>query len=251
MTEGGKRLTGHIKQPKVTIITVVFNAAALFEQYMANVIPFCNDEVELVMIDGNSTDGTLELLQNNSDKIDYWRSEPDKGIYDAMNKAVKFARGQWLYFLGMDDTLMEGFPAMIADLQDAHTVYYGNSIYYGKLFKKVYDSYFLTKLNIVHQVIFYPRSVFDKYDYDSKYKVYADYYLNLRLWHNPQFKFEYRDHLIAGFPEGGFSTHTKDLVFEQDRDMLFKKYLGAKAYYRYLNRTLGWFKTIIRFVANG
>jgi glycosyltransferase involved in cell wall biosynthesis len=252
MFEGGTRINGQAGQPKVSIITVVYNAAPLFKQYMANVLPYLNnDDVELVMIDGNSTDGTLGLLQEYNDRIDYWRSEPDDGIYDAMNKAITYSQGKWMFFLGMDDNLMDGFHNMVADLKDARTIYYGNTVYYGTPYRKVYDDYYLTKLNLVHQSIFYPRAVFNKYRYDTKYKVYADYHLNLRLWHDQDFKFVYRDHWVAGFPEGGFSSTAADPVFERDRDRLFKKYLGKKAYYRYLNRTLGWFKTLIRMVTNG
>lgn len=251
MTEGGQRLQGNTNQPRLSIITVVYNAAPLFGQYMANVAPYLNADVELVMIDGGSTDGTIDLLKTHSDKIDYWRSEPDKGIYDAMNKAISHTKGQWVYFLGIDDSLRDGFPAMVNELQDARTIYYGNTIYYGKPFGKQYDDYFLTKLNLVHQAVFYPRAVFDKYRYDTKYKVYADYHLNLRLWNDTDFQFSYRPHLVAGFPEGGFSSTATDPAFAQDRDRLFKQYLSRKAYYRYLNRTLGWFKTLIRVVTNG
>ena len=145
---------------------------------------------------------------------------------------------------------LSNWPDSVDELQDDHTIYYGDVLFYGKEFRKVYDDYYLTKLNICHQGIFYPKVVFEKYKYDTKYRVYADYHLNLRCWHDPEFTFEHRPHLVASFKEGGFSTTTKDEVFELERDQLFKRYLTPKSYYRYLNRTIGWFKTFIRFIQN-
>ena len=251
MIAGGKRLTGNTQQPKLSIVTATYNAAAFLPAYFINVTPYLNDDVELVIIDGGSTDGTIELLQKHSDKIAYWLSEPDNGIYDAMNKAIRHTLGRWIYFLGADDSLMDGFGAMVAELQNESTVYYGATLFYGKPYHKIYNDYYLTKMNLVHQSLFYPRAVFEKYRYDARYPVYADYYLNLQLWHDPDFRFEYRDHLVAGFPEGGYSFYAKDPQFELDRDSLFRKYLSRYAYYRYLNRTLGWFKTLLRLLANG
>jgi len=251
MIEGGKRIFGKGKTPKVSIITVTYNAAPLLTDYFENVKPYLSDDVELIIIDGRSIDATLYLLQQNGNDIDYWLSETDNGIYDAMNKGVICARGQWLYFLGADDYLKEGFTQMVAQLKDKNTIYYGDTIYYGKHYSKIYNAYYLTKLNFVHQSLFYPRSVFDKYQYEARYRVYADYHLNLLLWGNDKFRFEHRPLLIAGFPEGGFSTHEKDPEFEKDRNKLFKKHLGRAAYYRYLNRSIGWFKTFFRIISNG
>ncbi|HAL82175.1 MAG TPA: hypothetical protein DCO83_08025 [Mucilaginibacter sp.] len=123
-------------------------------------------------------------------------------------------------------------------------------MFYGKEFLKVYDDYYLTKLNICPQAIFYPKAVFDKYKFDKQYKVYADYHLNLRCWSDPQFDFVHAGHLVSYFCDGGFSSYTKDPFFERDRDMLFKKYLKPISYYRYLNRTLGSLGMFKQFIQN-
>jgi glycosyltransferase involved in cell wall biosynthesis len=217
---------------------------------IASIAAYKTNEVEFIVIDGGSTDGTLNILIQNEDLIDYWQSCPDEGIYDAMNKSVHFTKGQWVVFLGADDTLAQGFTNALPLLKDPNTVYYGNVIYYGKMLSKAYDDYFLTKLNICHQAIFYPKAVFEKYKYDVKYKVYADYHLNLRCWKDARFKFVHVDLLIANFTQGGYSFYTKDPVFESDKDMLYKTYLKRKSYYRYLNRSLGFWKMLWRFVRN-
>ena len=251
MEQGGKRLNKlNSALPKVSVICVTFNSADTLPNMLKSYAQYKTDDTELVIIDGNSTDSTITVIKENESLIDFWISEPDGGIYEAMNKAIQYTKGQWLVFIGSDDELAQGFGDMAAVLKEPDTIYYGNVIYYGNEFCKVYDDYYLTKLNICHQGIFYPGAVFDKYQYDTKYRVYADYHLNLRLWKDPAFKFVHEDYLVASFPEGGFSFYTKDLVFESERDQLFKQYLKRTSYYRYLNRTIGAFKTLIRFILN-
>jgi len=249
MQQGGSR-TDNNRQPLVSVVCVTYNAAQTLPQLLKSVAAHKSDNVELVIVDGNSTDSTPDIIKQNEALIDFWISEPDKGIYDAMNKAAGYTKGKWIVFLGADDILMDDFGKMLTVLKDDDTIYYGNVIFYGKPFSKVYDDYYLTKLNICHQAIFYPKVVFEKYQYDLKYNVYADYHLNLRCWHDPQFAFKHIDYLVASFPEGGYSFYTKDPEFEKDRDMLFKKYLKRKSYYRYLNRTLGFGRMLLRFIQN-
>jgi len=248
---GGLRLrqTGD-KELLVSVVCVTLNAAEVLPYLIKNISDRKTESVEFVVVDGKSTDGTVDILMENEDVIDFWISKPDNGIYDAMNRALNYVKGQWVIFLGADDLLLDGFNKTIDLLKDTNTIYYGNLLFYGKEFLKVYDDYYLTKLNICHQSIFYPRAVFTKYNYDLQYSVYADYHLNLRCWNDTRFNFVHTDHFISYFREGGFSSFTKDEVFEGDRDMLFKKYLKRSSYYRYLNRTLGFFGMFTRFVLN-
>jgi glycosyltransferase involved in cell wall biosynthesis len=248
---GGLRLREKgAKEPLVSVVCVTLNAGKTLPDLIKSISDHKTESVEFVVIDGKSTDGTVEILRENEDVIDFWISKPDNGIYDAMNRALNYVKGQWVIFLGADDMLLDGFNKTIDLLKDTNTIYYGNLLFYGKEFLKVYDDYYLTKLNICHQAIFYPRAVFTKYNYDLQYSVYADYHLNLRCWSDTRFNFVHTDHFISYFREGGFSSFTKDTVFEGDRDMLFKKYLKRASYYRYLNRTLGFFGMLVRFVLN-
>jgi glycosyltransferase involved in cell wall biosynthesis len=248
---GGLRLreTGN-KKPLVSVVCVTYNAAKTLPSLIKSISDHKTRSVEFIVVDGNSTDGTVDILKENEDVIDFWISKPDNGIYDAMNRAVNYIKGKWVIFLGADDLLLDGFNKMITLLKDNNTIYYGNLLFYGKEFLKVYDDYYLTKLNICHQAIFYPKAVFNQYNYDLQYRVYADYHLNLRCWNDPKFNFVHADHFISHFREGGFSGITKDEVFESNKDMLFKKYLKPSSYYRYLNRTLGFFGMFVRFVQN-
>jgi glycosyltransferase involved in cell wall biosynthesis len=251
MQQGGLRINeANNKQALVSIVCVTLNAAKTLPQLIKSINDHKTDVVEFIVVDGDSRDGTIDILKENEQDIDFWISDPDSGIYDAMNKSLSYIKGQWVIFLGADDLLAEGFSKMVPLLKEPGTIYYGNVIYYGKELLKLYDDYYLTKLNFCHQAIFYSKAVFTKYRYDLQYKVYADYHLNLRCWKDPMFRFVHADHLVASFPDGGFSTYTKDMVFEKDRDMLFKKYLKPSSYYRYLNRTLGFFGMFARFIQN-
>ena len=103
-TEGGKRFR-RIREklngpPLVSIITVVYNGHRTLEETIQSVVNQNYPNIEYLIIDGGSTDGTMEILKKYDDTIDYWISEPDKGVYHAMNKGIEIAQGEWLYFLG-------------------------------------------------------------------------------------------------------------------------------------------------------
>jgi glycosyltransferase involved in cell wall biosynthesis len=93
------------KQPKITIITVVFNGIDLLAGTIQSVFAQTYPNIEYLIIDGNSNDGTLKLIKENEDKITKWISEPDKGLYDAMNKGIKLATGDFLWFMNAGDRI--------------------------------------------------------------------------------------------------------------------------------------------------
>jgi len=89
--------------PLITVITVVLNGEKALEETIKSVISQTYPNVEYIIIDGGSTDGTLDIIKKYEDYIDYWVSEPDKGIYDAMNKGVDLTTGQWINFINAGD----------------------------------------------------------------------------------------------------------------------------------------------------
>lgn len=91
--------------PKVSIITVSFNAEKFIERTIQSVISQTYSNIEYIVIDGNSKDGTVEIIKKYADHLDYWISEPDKNLYDAMNKGIKKATGDYLWFLNSGDCI--------------------------------------------------------------------------------------------------------------------------------------------------
>lgn len=212
---------------KVSVVTVCYNAVQTLEKTMLSVLNQTYPNVEYIIIDGGSTDGTVDIIKKYADRLAYWVSEPDKGIYDAMNKGTRVATGDFLYFLGADDlffscdTLSTITPLMIKEC-----VYYGDSyitnirkIYWGK-----FSKYKLAIGNICHQSIFYPKQIYAFKIYDIRFKIFADYVYNIELFMNCPF--DYLNETISVFNYNGVSRYCKDEFFNQEINDLILKNLG-------------------------
>lgn len=217
--------------PLFSIITPAYQAAAKLESTFASVFAQEPGLYEYIVIDGGSTDGTLDLLRRCEDRI-RWISEPDRGVYDAMNKGIERSRGRYLYFLGAGDLLQPDVLQAVAARLPSHDrgVVYGNfkvprdeTVYYGEVGKLwlylVYD--------LCHQSIFYGREVFDLHGpYNLKYAIRADYELNLMAFNDRRIEVRYIDLLIAEFERGGLSELFVDEAFTKDFPEIFCRGLG-------------------------
>jgi glycosyltransferase involved in cell wall biosynthesis len=110
---GGQRAKGVMakvtgRYPLVTVITAVFNRATSMRKCLDSIVGQDYPNIEYIVLDGGSTDGTLDVLRGCDDRIAFWKSEPDAGIYDAWNKGLSLARGEWISFLGSDDEYLPG-----------------------------------------------------------------------------------------------------------------------------------------------
>jgi glycosyltransferase involved in cell wall biosynthesis len=221
-------------QPLVSIIIVTYNAGKYLKECLDSIInqPFI--QFELIIKDGCSTDNTLEILEDYKNYINKIDSTADKGIYDAMNAAVKYAQGKWIYFLGADDRLLFSFSDFCIELNHTNTLYYGNCITANGVFGGSYSKYKLAKYSICQQAIFYPANVFNKYTYDTKYRVFADYALNLQCWGDSTIKKQYLNIDVAWYNLTGFSAVAADDVFKKDKPRLIKNSMGWLMYLRFL-----------------
>ncbi|XWW48097.1 glycosyltransferase [Fibrella sp. USSR17] len=169
--------------PLISIITVTFQACETLENTIKSV---ASQEAyyEYIIIDGGSTDGTLDIINKYQDIISYWITEPDSGIYDAMNKGISKARGKWLYFLGADDLLAQDSLAKISShLVPSLSVVFGDIVYdTGHKFKSSIGIRTLLENTLHHQSAFYNMNVFKHFSYNSIYKINADYELNLIIY---------------------------------------------------------------------
>lgn len=115
-------------QPKISVITVVYNGAAVIEKTILSVINQTYANIEYIIIDGASADGTQDVINRYLNKIQFYISEPDSGIYHAMNKALNLASGDYVWFMNAGDTIFsnETLSSVIAETKDAD-IYYGDT----------------------------------------------------------------------------------------------------------------------------
>jgi glycosyltransferase involved in cell wall biosynthesis len=216
--------------PRITVATVVRNAVATIEATILSVASQTYAEIEYIVIDGRSTDGTLDIIERHASHITAWISEPDTGIYDAMNKALRLARGRWLLFLGGDDVLTDPdiLARVVSRLRDEQVVYYANVVLKstGRPYCGPMNTYKLMQQNICHQAVFYPASVFKTKPYDVGAGLLADYKYNLELW-GSGISFRHLPLSISFYEDAGASSRPDD-IFESMRLALIEQNLGRQ-----------------------
>ena len=223
-----------MRVPLVNIIIATYNAGEYLDACLTCILSQHVPELRIIIIDGGSTDNTLNVIHKHEASIYHWQSEPDQGVYDAMNKGIKFVSSGWVLFLGADDLLENGFKAMVSELKEPNGIYYGMVDVGGVIYKGPYSDYRLSKLNICHQAIFYPAHIFaGKYQYNLAYPLWADWLLNIECWKDPELKFIYKPHLVSKFGMHGISSHQPDQAFERDRKKIIIKHLGLFTWLRY------------------
>ena len=230
--------------PFFSIIIPTFNSEKTLQGALNSIIDQGFADFEIIIIDGKSGDNTISLIEENcrvDTRIGYV-SEEDNGIYDAMNKGIDVARGQWLYFLGSDDSFSDKkvLQAVADGLKDCRC-----DFFYGEVMMKgiKYGGQFtLEKLlikNISHQAIFYRRQLFEKMGkYNTRFKLHADWEFNIRYFLQFGNDAKYRDILIANFGEGGVSSA---------HDILFLREFLLPVKMQQLPLNPGYFKKIIKY----
>lgn len=217
----------------ISIILVTRNAEKFLQRCLDSIYAQAYPLIEIIVIDGASTDRTLAILEENSARLAFWKSENDNGIYDAMNKALDHVRGQWVYFIGADDTLTPAFSLLARELQDPHSIYYGSVLKSGRKYLGELSPYKQAKTGINHQAIVYPAKLFSSYRYDTSYPISADHVFNMQCNSNRHYRFVFRDFDIAVFNDTGISSVQKDLFFEKHKSKLILEHFGFIIYLRF------------------
>ena len=214
----------------VTVAMVTFNAAETLERALKSVVQHRSTALELVVMDGGSSDGTLEIIRRYRPAIASWRSEPDGGIYDAMNKAMQLATGDWLMFLGADDELLVAPEQILPRMSRRDAVYYGDvrirstDARSGGRFSR----YRLMQENICHQAVLYPKSVYRHKRYDTTSGMLADHRYNIEL-RGSGVPFIHLDKVISRFEDGGRSS-VRDPRFEEIKLAAIRECFGLHLY---------------------
>ncbi|HMH32104.1 MAG TPA: glycosyltransferase family 2 protein [Puia sp.] len=239
-----------MKKESISIIIPTFNSRAKIISCLDSVIAQTFNDFELIVVDGLSTDHTIDLIRRHlaNDSRLKLISEKDTGIYDAMNKGIGLAKGDWLYFLGSDDELFDNNVlqrvADAAAITEQHVIYgnakiIGNTSWAkdGSVYDGVFDLHKLLKKNICHQSIFYRRAFIREKigHFNLAYSLCADWDFNLKCMANTEF--QYMDHTIAKFFAGGVSTENYlDEKFSQDFLQNILSYFGLTVFDPVVNR---------------
>jgi GT2 family glycosyltransferase len=204
----------------ITVVIATYNAARTLQRCLDSVTGQTYRNREVVVIDGGSTDGTVEILERNSNLLAYWESKPDKGVYDAWNKGVEHALGDWICFLGADDFFwsVDVLERMVPHLEKAYPrsrVVYGKVAYvnrrgefldligepWGKISRK-----FRQTMPLPHPGLMHHRSIFERHGkFDVSFRIAGDYEFLLRELTTSPATFV-SDIIVVGMQLGGMST---------------------------------------------
>lgn len=182
-----------MEKPLITIVTAVYNGAIALEETILSVINQTYLNIEYIVIDGKSTDKTIDIIKKYNEKIDYWISEPDNGIYNAMNKGLAKASGDWVFFLNVGDnfesnSVIENIPFQKAQEDVAFIVGH----VFVRMFNGVYPASFETvpfylnpqkykNMGFSHQGVFVRTQLVKHIGFDEHFKLCADYDMLVKL----------------------------------------------------------------------
>ncbi|MFD2247689.1 glycosyltransferase family 2 protein [Pontibacter ruber] len=212
--EGGYRLKGNKTRSGilVSIITVVYNGEKFLEHTINSVLAQTYPNIEYIVVDGGSSDGTLSILRKYDDQIAYWKSEPDKGISDAFNKGVALATGELVGILNADDWYEPDAVARIVSRYQPDSVLYGSLQYWNldgsKDVQAAPNLHFLPfEMSLNHPTVFVSSSLYHKYGvFNLNFKLAMDYHLLLRFY-KAGATFIYVDGVITNMRHGGASSN--------------------------------------------
>jgi glycosyltransferase involved in cell wall biosynthesis len=235
---------------KLSIIIPTFNSEERLKNCLYSVLNQNYPALEIIIVDGGSSDKTIEIINSSTNRIYKWISEPDHGIYDAMNKGISLCSNDtdYILFLGSDDQLICDLKFIANYLVDKNCVYYGkvlinNSI---ELLGKEFTLFKLFRGNIPHQAIFYPYNILRSCKYELKYKIYADWVLNIKLWKNT--KFEFLPVAISLFNIYGASFSKSDIYFYEDKYQIIQNQYSKT--FSIVARIMDFFVSVKKMVKN-
>ncbi|MFD0762121.1 glycosyltransferase family 2 protein [Lutibacter aestuarii] len=216
----------------VSIITINYNNQLGLQKTMDSVLAQQWRNFEYLVIDGGSTDESIPIIKANEKHIDYWVSEKDSGIFNAMNKGIKKATGNYLLFLNSGDVL-NGATALLDFIK--HPNFKGDIIYGDYVFEngqKIYPDgltpLFFVKSSLPHQSTFFKSTIFDEMgSYDETYKIAADRAFYIKCFLSEKYSFTHIQYPLTIFDLSGISNNLRfKKEKEAEDETIFKKYYG-------------------------
>lgn len=221
---------------KISVITVCLNAKDTIEETLLSIFNQTFKDVEVIVIDGASKDGTIEIIDKYKDKISHFVSEPDAGIYDAMNKGIKLATGDFICFLNAsdifyDNSILEKVNKKLEQNPECKFLF-GDAEYISKAdskivqYKNIKNEFSIIFDNICHQSIFYHKNLFEQFGlYSQEFKIYADWDFNINCLMKNKVKALYFPLTICKFQLGGTcSTPKSETIYRTEKELIIEKY---------------------------
>lgn len=215
--------------PKITVVTVTYNAEKSLEKTILSVVNQTYPNIEYIIIDGGSNDKTVNIIKKYAKQIDYWVSEPDKGIYDAMNKGIDKANGEWINFMNAGDCLANEkvlWEIFSKEYRKETGCVFGDSMVLenGKMRMQHINPFWRQKTKIktkgiCHQSCFINTRLAKLFKYDISYKIAADFKLLLDIRCN-NYLFYYVPVAVCIFDITGVSYTNPYLCFKEDVRLL-------------------------------
>ncbi|WP_320035349.1 glycosyltransferase family 2 protein [Halarcobacter sp.] len=197
--------------PKISIVTVTYNAEHFLEQTILSILKQKYPNIEYIIIDGNSSDKTVEIIKKYEKYISYWTSESDKGIYDAMNKGISISTGEWINFMNAGDSFVEEdtICKIMNELEPETDLIAGDIYYIAEDNKKSYKShkeiyYPLDNMFCYHQTLFTKTYIMKNIPFSLEFSIAADYDFVLNCFLR-NYNFQFVNFPIANFLAGGIS----------------------------------------------
>ncbi len=192
---------------RFSIVTVCYNAVDTIEETIKSVLDQTYDNIEYIIVDGNSNDGTIDVISKYADRVDYFISESDNGVYDAMNKGIDIATGEYIGFMNAGDKLVDCnvIEKVAASLDPESSVIYGDTIFKTKSTYRLQKALAVEKLS--YMGIFCHQSAFVRLDYhknnifDLNYKVLADFNFFYKAYNVDHVKFQKLEIPISVFDQ--------------------------------------------------
>jgi glycosyltransferase involved in cell wall biosynthesis len=243
MAEGGLRLQGVEKasrpgEPLVSIVTICLNSAATLEQAIESVRAQTWPNIDYVVVDGCSTDGTLDIIRRHADTIDYFVSEPDGGLYQAMNKAISLAQGDHVLVLNSDDwyapdaveTLVRAREYSGRDFVSALARYVDGEGQEVEVLRSMpFDAGIRLRMPLRHETMLLSAALYEEFGpYDDSYRVIADFELTMRLFDGGVTHYEVPRPLL-NFRTTGVSSVDTTRLFAERRRLLGTRFPGLSA----------------------
>lgn len=213
----------------LSIIIPNFNSGKLLEVTLQSIFKEKNLlNFEVLVMDNCSLDNPEKIINKFEFEHLYFYSEPDSGIYDAMNKGVMKAKGNWFHFLGAGDEFLPYMTDLSLFFDSDYMMIYGNVflVQSNRMYDGEFNFFKLLKRNISHQGIFYKKEIFSKIGlFETKYRIAADYVLNLKLFFSERRQIKYQNIHVSNFLGMGISDKQRDDLFQENKLFIINKML--------------------------